>query len=230
MPARGAEVRCTLWALAAFALAGQPLLEAERLVRWFRDLQNPDGGFGYWHGRGSDVTATVSALECLSCYLQQDLTSPGAPVDAKAARTFLEQCQSADGVRFAPRAESTLSTLCQGIRGFWLLGERARARQLACHIELYTSKLGGFGAHTRGLPDLLSTYQAVLTLQTIGFSWHEDHIQRFLARVQHQEGLAWSPLSRTQAGPLATCLGALLHQAVLARQKQSEFLLPHVNL
>lgn len=67
MPGRGAEVRCTLWALSALRAAQQPQLNKEQLLKWFREIQNPDGGFGYWHGRGSDILATVSVLECLRC-------------------------------------------------------------------------------------------------------------------------------------------------------------------
>ncbi|WP_280641320.1 prenyltransferase/squalene oxidase repeat-containing protein, partial [Streptomyces afghaniensis] len=62
MPGRGSEVRCTLWALAAGAFAGDRAAR-HRIADWLADLQNADGGFGYWEGRGSDMVSTAAAVE-----------------------------------------------------------------------------------------------------------------------------------------------------------------------
>jgi prenyltransferase beta subunit len=228
MPGRGAEVRCTLWSLAALNFVGEPPLDRTRLYRWFTELQNPDGGFGYWHGRGSDLVATVSALESL-----QYLGLKGdRQVNLAASGQFLLQCEDPMGMKFVPDGEVTLSTTCQGIRGLLAVGLEEKARELATLIPKYASKLGGYAAKLSGaLPDLLSTYQAVLTLQALKSDWDINGLSRFLSKVrQPAGGYAWSPLSRSQAGPLATCLGELLQQAVEAKQSGTAFTLPKLNL
>jgi prenyltransferase beta subunit len=227
MPGRGAEVRCTLWAIAALSFAKERLLDRNRLYQWFSELQNPDGGFGYWHGRGSDLVATVSAIETL-----QYLGLNGEhKVDFSKVEHFLLQCESETGMKFSPYGEDALSTTCQGIRALLIVGMEEKARSLATLIPKHVSRLGGYAAKTGGLPDLISTYQSILTLQTLEQDWDTSSLERFLSKVQQPEGgYAWSPLSRKQAGPLAACLGELLHQALLAKQFGKIFSLPKLNL
>lgn len=228
MPGRGAEVRCTLWSLAALNFVGEALLDKTRLYQWFAKLQNPDGGFGYWHGRGSDLVATVSALESL-----QYLGLKGdCHVNLAAIGQFLLQCEDPMGMKFVPIGEVTLSTTCQGIRGLLAVELEEKARELATLIPKYVSNLGGYAAKPSGaLPDLLSTYQAVLTLQTLNSDWDINGLSRFLSKVkQPGGGYGWSPLSRSQAGPLAICLGKLLQHAVEAKQSGTTFILPKLNL
>lgn len=228
MPGRGAEVRCTLWSLAALDFAQETLLDRERLYLWFSELQNPDGGFGYWHGRGSDLTATVSALESLQ-YLGKD---GNHQVDFAEAGNFLLECVTSTGVKFAPQGVPSLSTTCQGIRGLLIVGNENKARQLATLIPQHTTKLGGYAAQPGGvLPDLMSTYQAVLTLQTLQEDWETTDLSRFLNKIkQPTGGYSWSPLSREQAGTLAACLGELLQEAVIAKNNNKTFPLPKLNL
>ena len=228
MPGRGAEVRCTLWSLAALSLAGEPLLDRTRLYQWFAELQNPDGGFGYWHGRGSDLVATVSALESLQYLgLESELQ-----VDLAKIGQFLLKCQEPTGMKFAPNGDVSLSTTCQGIRGLLAVGLGEKALELATLIPKYASKLGGYAAKPDGaLPDLLSTYQATLTLQTLNLTWDTNGLRRFLSKVRHSaDGYSWSPLSHNQAGPLASCLGWLLQKVVEAEQSGTVFTLPKLNL
>jgi prenyltransferase beta subunit len=228
MPARGAEVRCTLWALAALDLAGEPLLDEGRLLQWLMEVQNPDGGFGYWHGRGSDLTATISALECIA-YMA--CPEGRVPIDWDALHGFLLSCKESSGVRFAPRGEVSLNTTCQGIRGLWLLDEREGANYLADQIPGFASKLGGYSNESAGLPNLTSTYQVILTLQQLRRPWDVTAVEKLLSRTRRSgNGYAWSPLGREQEGPLATCLGTLLEYALTAVQSGQEFLLPRLNL
>jgi hypothetical protein len=60
------------------------------------------------------------------------------------------------------------------------------------------------------VPDLLSTYQAILTRQRLGLPVDREALRRFLTKTRTGDGYAWSPLSRHPAGPLAGCLGAQL--------------------
>ncbi len=228
MPGRGAEVRCTLWSIAALDFSEERLLDKTRLYQWYAELQNPDGGFGYWHGRGSDLVATVSALESL-----QYLGLKGEhSVDLPKAGQFLLQCEDSAGIKFAPNGDVTLGTTCQGIRGLLAVGLEEKARDLAALIPKCASRLGGYAVEPSGaLPDLLSTYQAVLTLQVLELDWDTNALSRFLNKIrQSSGGYAWSPLSRSQAGPLATCLGELLQQTVEAQQTGTAFTLPKLNL
>jgi prenyltransferase beta subunit len=208
MPARGAEVRCTQWATAALRLAGARPLDRERLGRWLRALQNPDGGFGLWEGRGSDVSATVAALEIAHDELG------GEGVDHRAARTFLESCLGEDGVRFSPRGGATAASTAQGIRALGLAGARETATALAATLDGHASALGGYSARGRAIPDLLSTYQVVLAKQAVGAAVDPEPIRRLLRRLSRGDvDYAWSPLGRDDGGPLAAALGALLDHA-----------------
>jgi hypothetical protein len=60
------------------------------------------------------------------------------------------------------------------------------------------------------VPDLLSTYQAVLTREALGLDVDRGALARFLKKVSTPAGYAWSPLGGDGAGPLATSLGTLL--------------------
>lgn len=227
MPGRGAEIRCTLWAVAALNVVGEDCLDRNRLYRWFEELQNPDGGFGYWHGRGSDVVATVSAIETLA-YLG---FSGDHRVNLEASGKFLEQCESESSMKFSPYGESSLSTMCQGIRGFYLIGMSEKAEKLAQNISQYATRLGGYSAQVGGIPDLISTYQAILTLQTLELDWDIKGLDRFIGKIrQLDNSYAWSPLSLTQSGPLAICFGKLLQHLLFARKSSAFFALPSLNL
>ncbi|GAB3797014.1 hypothetical protein GCM10027605_06060 [Micromonospora zhanjiangensis] len=241
MPGRGAEMRCTLWAVAALRAHGRRL-DVDRLRGWLRDLQNVDGGFGYWHGRGSDLTSTVSALE--TAYLAGlDLA---ATLDVPAVRRFLTgpanphlpgplRADPAAGpghTGTSPAAGPTGPTVigtAQTARALALLGEPGRGRDLAGTLTRWASPLGGYAAVARAVPDLLSTYQAVLTSTVFGLPVDRPALHRFLAKVRAGTGYAWSPLSREPAGPLAGCLGAAL-AAFVDDDAPAGGALPRLNL
>ena len=227
MPARGAEVRSTLWALAALNAAQAPPLSADRIADWLRRLQNPDGGFGFWSGRGSDVTATASAVECLA-YLPD---AHRLAIDRAGARAFLERCHHPDGLRFTPGGEAALAVTCQGLRTALLLGAHSLAEPLAAHIPRHASRLGGYAARPAAVPDLVSTYQAVLTLDVLGRPWSPTDVVRFVDRLRRPTGgYGWSPLSPTDGGPLALCLAELLRAAAVAHGRSAHAGLPRLNL
>jgi hypothetical protein len=206
MPGRGAEMRCTLWAVSALTRTDRGL-DVTRLREWLADLQNVDGGYGYWHGRGSDLVSTVSAVEIAEV--------AGVPVattvDVRQLLRFVDACRAGpDGYRPTPGAAPTLSASAQAARVLDVLGRHERAMELATTIERWATPLGGYSATPRSLPDLLSTYQAVLTRQTLGLPVDRPALRRFLTKVEAGDGYAWSPLSRNPAGDLAGCLGAQL--------------------
>ncbi|MFF3377450.1 prenyltransferase/squalene oxidase repeat-containing protein [Streptomyces sp. NPDC002680] len=210
MPGRGAEVRCTLWAVSALAAARREQLDADRLVAWLRLLQNTDGGFGYWHGRASDMVATVSALDILAA-----LGRPADELDTAALRSFADSCRTDTGYRYSPGAAVTAASTAQALRLLHLLddgrdtdGLRTIAGRL---LSPYASRLGGYASQSRGIPDLVSTYQVVLTLQALELPLDGPELSRFLARVRlPDDTFAWSPLGRRGGGPLAGALGTLL--------------------
>jgi hypothetical protein len=208
MPGRGAEVRCTLWAAEALGRAGTGL-DPDRLRDWLTSLQNPDGGVGYWVGRGSDLVSTASAVEIA---VAAGLIA-GDALDAEAAARFLDACRAGDGYGPTPGADPTLPATAQAARALDALGHSARALAVARSIPRWASRLGGYSATPRAVPDLLSTYQAILTLQVFGLPWEADPLRQLLRKLRVDDGCAWSPLSRRSGGPLATCLGRLLEAA-----------------
>ena len=214
MPARGSEVRCTLWALEAGALDGAARL-AGRITPWLRGLQNPDGGFGYWEGRGSDVVSSVSAAE-----IRRILgDGHGEPLDTAALLRFLDSCRTpgpdADWqAGNVPGGEPTLRATLQALRARQLLGTPdpgAVARTLTRHHV----PGGGYANTGNRIPDLLSTYEAVLTASRHGIPLDREHIRRFCDRVTQEHGTAWTPLAPADGRDLlAECVGDLLRQWV----------------
>ncbi|MGC9665121.1 prenyltransferase/squalene oxidase repeat-containing protein [Planosporangium sp. 12N6] len=212
MPGRGAEMRCTLWAASALSTVDASL-DAGRVRRWLVALQNVDGGYGYWHGRGSDLVSTVSAVELAAV--------SGLPVastmDSGRLLRFLRGYRAGDdGYRPAAASAPTVAATAQAARALAVLGETGEAVALAAATDRWASPLGGYAATPRAVPDLLSTYQAVLTRQALGLGLDTGALRRFLAKVRTAGGYAWSPLSRRAAGPLAACLGAQLDRVASA--------------
>jgi hypothetical protein len=69
---------------------------------------------------------------------------------------------------------------------------------------------GGFADSGNRIPDLLSTYEAVVTAARFGLPLDRDRLRVFADRVGGPNGTSWSPLAPDDGGPLARCLGALL--------------------
>jgi prenyltransferase beta subunit len=213
MPGRGSEVRCTLWALAAGALAG----DTEALARvsdWLGTaIQNPDGGFGYWEGRASDMVSTSAATDILA------RTGDDDPGRAARIAAFVATCRTPDGeYANVPGGTPTLRSTLQALRTLHRTaptGDEAGAARAA--MAAHRVRGGGFAAEGRRLPDLLSTYEAVLASDLLGIEVDVDHAARFLASVRigadgDSGGYAWTPLVRVGGGPLAEALGSCLER------------------
>ncbi|MFY1671569.1 prenyltransferase/squalene oxidase repeat-containing protein [Plantactinospora sp. WMMB334] len=208
MPARGAEVRCTLWALAAGALADGAA--RTRALTWLGGLQNPDGGVGYWEGRGSDMISTAAAVECVALL--------GAPVgrvlDTARLATFVDSCRrhGPDGTvghGNVPGTEPTVRAGLQALRVRAAL-EGPDAAALASLLDRHRVAGGGYANVGNRLPDLLSTYEAVATADRHGCAVDTGRIRVLLRRLAGPGGVAWTPLTPGGGGPLADCLGVLL--------------------
>jgi prenyltransferase beta subunit len=220
MPGRGAEVRCTLWAISALRHARRRQLDADQLTAWFQHIRNPDGGYGYWHGRGSDLVATVSVIEALD-----QLDRPGSQEAAETTAGFIRRCRTAEGFGFVPGQEVTAASTAQGIRALALLDRPLPATEAEQLLARYSSRLGGYGQHPRQPPDLVSTYQVVRTQQVVGLPVDRAALSRFVARIQLPDGeTAWSVLG-SSGGVLARCLGHHLDHAA-----QTDHRLPALNL
>jgi prenyltransferase beta subunit len=205
MPGRGAEVRCTQWAAAALTRAGTPGLDAERLVAWLRRIQNADGGFGYWHGRASDMVATAAGVETL-LILGRDVGS----LDTPGLAAFVASCRADDGYSHTPGGRVTAAATAQALRIRMAIGGES-AEADASLLDRFASPLGGYAATPRDIPDLLSTYQVILTRQGMNLGIDDDSgLERFLAKVRRGDGYAWSPLGERSGGSLAAALGACL--------------------
>ncbi|MFD4401542.1 prenyltransferase/squalene oxidase repeat-containing protein [Nocardia sp. NPDC058499] len=208
MPARGSEIRCTLWALAAGAGQGDPVARGE-IIEWLRELQNPDGGFGYWHGRGSDLVSTSAAVEILRLL---DV-APERAVDVEGVLRFVAACRDGDTVAYrqVPGAPVTLRAGLQALRIRSHLGSQARAEATEL-LDRHRVNSGGFANEGARMPDLLSSYEAAATADRFGIDIDTGPMHRFLDRISVPQGTAWTPLAVAGGGQLAECLAQLLRR------------------
>lgn len=193
MPGRGAEIRCTMWALAAGAFAGNPVARAA-IGDWLATLQNPDGGFGFWHGRGSDLVSTAAAVGIA------EVTGTRA-VDAARVAAYAGAAPPPDGLR--PGLQTARILAWTG---------RSEPRRVQALLDAHRVRGGGWAAHGNRMPDLLSTYEAVLAAGWFGIPVDAGPLAAFLDRTASDAGVAWSPLAPAGADPLARCLHELLRR------------------
>ncbi|MEU2711962.1 prenyltransferase/squalene oxidase repeat-containing protein [Streptomyces sp. NPDC007205] len=206
MPGRGSEVRCTLWALSAGAFADDTAAR-NRIADWLTGaIQNPDGGFGYWEGRASDMVSTCAAAELL-----RRTGGDRVPGRLRAVAAYVATCETAPG-RYAnvPGGRPTLRATLQGLRTLHrTVG--ADGAHVSDALARHRVRGGGFANEGNRVPDLLSTYEAVLTADAFGLEEDTARLTRFLDSVRTADtGFAWTPLMATSGGPLADCLGRRL--------------------
>ena len=207
MPGRGAEVRCTHWALSAGALRDNPSARSTAAT-WLAGMQNPDGGFGYWEGRASDLVSTASAVETALTLL----ASP-ASLDTEAVKKFVHKCAKADGTfSVVPGAASTARSTLQALRILNLLDEDVKEQAHAV-INRHQAPSGGIAATGRRLPDLATTYEAVVTSQRVGLSHLITDLGSFLARLTSGKAVSWSPLAPPTDELMPAALAALLRSS-----------------
>ncbi len=214
MPARGSEVRCTLWAVAAGAAGADPTAPRE-IANWLGELQNPDGGFGYWEGRGSDLVSTAAAVETLRLL--------GIPLsealDPARLAEFVLGCRDVLGYRHVPEAPPTLRAGLQALRVRDELGQTTPG-ELAILLDQHRVTGGGFANEGSRMPDLLSTYEAVVTADRQRIPVDFSRLAVFLDRIGRPDGTAWTPLTPTGGGVLADCLGVLLRDRIAGHRAE----------
>jgi hypothetical protein len=222
---RGAEIRCTLWALAAGAFPHEPR-PRQAIREWLARLQNPDGGFGYWHGRGSDLVSTASAVE-----VARLLGPAGTPwVNRDGLAAFVRQCDrsTAEGGFAYGNVPGAPPTLRGGLHAARVLAHLGRldGRPVAGLLERHRVRGGGWANQGNRLPDLLSTYEAVGTADRFGIPVDGRGVDAFLTRTATPDGGSWSPLAPVDGDPLAGCLHRLLRR----RCANPSFELPALSL
>lgn len=210
MPARGSEVRCTLWALAAGAFARDPASRL-RIAAWLRSIQNFDGGFGYWEGRGSDLVCTAAAVE-ITGLLGRPLAST---MDTARLASFLRGCSTDDGRTHGdvPGGTPSLRSSLQALRIWNELG-RPDPEAVADLLARHRVGDGGFAGVGNKVADLLSTYEAVVASDRHSIPVDTEHLAAFLDRASTATGTSWTPLAAGGGGPLADCLAELLRRRV----------------
>ena len=213
MPGRGAEVRCTLWALVAGAFHRPGLSQIPQLrhlLEWLLALQNPDGGFGYWEGRGSDMVSTAAAVEIMSLI--------GHQPEASSILEFVESCQQLgdDGeATYAnvPRGRTSLRAGLQGYRISHYVNGHAERDSLQKLMARHRTRGGGYDNSGSRVPDLLTTYEAVVTADRFGLDLDLAPLRTFTERILFPDGTAsWTPLAPPGHDALAHCLGKLLQR------------------
>ncbi|MFB6850418.1 prenyltransferase/squalene oxidase repeat-containing protein [Streptomyces sp. NPDC056373] len=206
MPGRGSEVRCTLWALSAGAFEDDAPAR-ERIAEWLAgSIQNPDGGFGYWEGRASDMVSTSSAAEIL-----HRTGGESAAGFLRDVAEYVATCETEPG-QYAnvPGGTATLRSTLQALRALHR-GTGADGARVTEALTRHRVRGGGFANEGRRVPDLLSTYEAVLASDVFGLGWDAAHLTKFLDSVRTADGgFAWTPLMAMSGGPLADCLGRRL--------------------
>lgn len=206
MPGRGAEVRCTLWALQAGAFRDSPRT-LEAIGSWLGELQNPDGGVGYWKGRGSDLVSTASAVEILG------LSGARDALDRNRLVGFVRACAGPGHVEFGnvPGAPPTARSTFHALRILQVAGRADRGDVLDV-LERHGVRGGGWANEGRRMPDLLTTYEAVTTADRFGIGVEWDRLNAFLDRTSSGGRAAWSPLAPATDEPMARAMHELLRR------------------
>lgn len=205
MPGRGAEVRCTLWGLAAGAFADDADARA-RVSTWLASVQNPDGGFGYWDGRASDMVSTACAVALSVDYLE------GHGVDRAATRHWVLSCKRGNGFARYPDGPLSCRASFQALRTLHALGSEVVA-DLAVLVKQHQVRSGGFADVGDRVPDLSTTYEAVLTLHRLGVPELCNGIDALLNRLDSEAGVAWSPMAPPTDELMPAALVALLRSS-----------------
>ncbi len=163
MPARGAEVKCTLLGvivLFIFGYSPKEIVDINRCVDWIKSLQNDDGGFGWWSGRGSDLESTCFVLEFLRFFNER-------PRSLTKCIEFLEKCKKPDSsYSLVPRGEASLIATCYGVRACLALDIGFDKRSIDYILSCRKSD-GSFSNRPREKSDLISTYNAISLLTNI---------------------------------------------------------------
>ncbi|MFF8653748.1 prenyltransferase/squalene oxidase repeat-containing protein [Streptomyces huasconensis] len=205
MPGRGSEVRCTLWALSAGAFRDDDTARAG-IADWLAgSIQNPDGGFGYWEGRASDMVSTAAAAEILHW------TGGSSAASLRGIAEYVATCETAPG-QYAnvPGGRPTLRAALQALRALHRTVGADGAR-VGDALARHRVRGGGYANEGNRVPDLLSSYEAAVAADTFGLDWDAGHLMTFLDSVRTADGgFAWTPLMATSGGPLADCLGRRL--------------------
>jgi hypothetical protein len=211
MPGRGAEVRCTLWALLAGAGQGRPDTVA-RIGSWLPELQNPDGGFGYWAGRASDMVSTVAAVE-IDALLARLPGCQQPMLDHQRVRAFVLSCRRDGGYSAVPRARPTLRSSLQALRALGRLEAEPRTGEALDLLRRHQVRGGGYANLGNRLPDLLTTYEAALCSRRLDLPVDFDGVRRLLRRLRNGDSFAWTPAAPAAADALAECVAHLLERA-----------------
>ncbi|QJI40777.1 terpene cyclase/mutase family protein [Pseudomonas sp. ADAK2] len=221
MPGRGAEVRCTAWALATGAFRAAPERRRE-ILAWLARIQNPDGGFGFWEGRGSDMVSTASAVSIAQ------MLGDAQGIDLGQLERFVRRCSvSEQPSMFSnfPAATPSFRASIQALKCLQFLGH-GEVIALQGLLARHKVKQGGFANVGNRIPDLLSTYEAIAAMNAFGLEVEGPHLTYFLDKVATAAGYAWSPMFREGEDALSGCLGSLLRHHMDGRLNS----LPHLYL
>ncbi|MEU6970764.1 prenyltransferase/squalene oxidase repeat-containing protein [Kitasatospora aureofaciens] len=214
MPGRGSEVRCTLWGLAAGAFANDAAARL-KIADWLATaIRNPDGGYGYWEGRASDMVSTCAAAEILH-RTEGDAAAACLPGIAG----YVATCETVPG-QYAnvPGGRPALRATLQALRALHRTG-RTDAAAVGDALTRHRVRGGGFANEGNRVPDLLSTYESTLAADVFGLAVDPEHLRKFLDSVRTADGgFAWTPLMAASGGPLADCLGRRLELRLSSEQ------------
>jgi len=160
---RTAQTFSALHVVSDLLTVGEPVPDAEGLLRGIYSTQNPDGGFGEQPGLLSEAFTTYCAV----------LTAKvlgGADYAQKACASFLHACQHAEGgygnaPGYPPDAwHSNLAVLA-----LHALGERpAREDDLVGYLTACRNPDGGYGNQPGAPSDAFATFRATDTLAALG--------------------------------------------------------------
>ena len=204
MPGRGSEVRCTLWSICAGAFNDSEEMK-NRISTWLLEsIQNPDGGFGYWEGRASDVISTTAAIETIYTIKPEKLNT----IREKTLKFFYSCCTVEHLFSNVPNGKVSLRSTLQALRAMSRLGVSPDTDLVHNVLLKYRVKGGGFANEGNRFPDLLSTYEAVLTSDIFNISVDKEHLIKFINAIKlDNDTYSWTPLVKMNGGGIANCFG-----------------------
>lgn len=175
-------INAHIWSIIALASAEKEIPEKSKAIKWLLEVQNPDGGYGWYIGGGSDPDDTGVALNALLILGEDPDTSRAI---SRAVSYLRKQVNNDGGMRW-PGQKSNTASDAWCIQGLVAIGEdpdssswQVDGNTLVSHLLNLQGSDGSFQwiKGVASTPVLMTSY-ALIALTGTPFPVNIDYSQR----------------------------------------------------